>query len=46
MVAVAGPLLGLVEVHEGLVADVTSECGAAVAHDGLLVMDAWPAFPL
>ena len=42
----AGSLLGLVEVHEGLAADVTSECGAAVAHDGLLVMDAWPAFPL
>lgn len=42
----SGPLLGLVEVHEGLAADVTSECGAAVAQDGLLVMDAWPAFPL
>jgi hypothetical protein len=41
----AGEHLGLVEVHEGLESDVSSECGAAVAYNGL-VMDSWPAFPL
>jgi len=37
--------LGLLEIHEGLASAISSECGAALAHDGL-VMDAWPAFPL
>jgi hypothetical protein len=41
----SGERLGLVEVHEGLESDVSSECGAAVAYNGL-GMDSWPAFPL